>query len=209
HYVGRIREQWHARGAMPRSASKSEHGSIVEAVESYERWLRRQVKVVEPDLKFKREKIATNAFVFLRGTYFRWSAPIEAACPALSDAPRVLAIGDTHLENFGVWRDAEGRLAWGANDFDEAARMPYPFDLVRLGTSAKLAWHDLHSRSAICDAILAGYRRRLAEPGPFILDEKYAWMRAVAMTNDAECAKFWRDIDKTKKRAKHDAQARF
>jgi len=36
----------------------------------------------------------------------------------------VLAVGDLHVENFGTWRDAEGRLIWGVNDFDEAWRLP-------------------------------------------------------------------------------------
>ncbi len=55
------------------------------------------------------------------------------------DAPQVLAVGDMHLENFGTWRDADGRLVWGVNDFDEAAVMPYPLDLVRLAASIRLA----------------------------------------------------------------------
>ena len=55
--------------------------------------------------------------------------------PAISKATRVLAVGDLHLENFGTWRDAIGRLAWGINDFDEAYPLPYTNDLVRLATS--------------------------------------------------------------------------
>ena len=51
----------------------------------------------------------------------------------------MLAVGDMHVENFGTWRDAEGRLVWGVNDFDEAAKMPYTIDLVRLAASAMLA----------------------------------------------------------------------
>ena len=51
----------------------------------------------------------------------------------------VLAVGDIHLENFGTWRDADGRLVWGVNDFDEAAEMPYVLDLIRLATSALVA----------------------------------------------------------------------
>ncbi len=51
----------------------------------------------------------------------------------------MLAVGDIHVENFGTWRDAEGRLVWGVNDFDDAARMPYAIDIVRLATSAVLA----------------------------------------------------------------------
>jgi len=42
-------------------------------------------------------------------------------------------------KNFGTWRDGDGRLVWGVNDFDEAAVMPYPLDLVRLAASIRLA----------------------------------------------------------------------
>ena len=54
-------------------------------------------------------------------------------------APQVLAVGDLHTENFGTWRDGEGRLVWGINDFDEVAVMPYTLDLVRLAASARMA----------------------------------------------------------------------
>jgi hypothetical protein len=47
-----------------------------------------------------------------------------------------MAVGDLHLENFGIWRDAEGRLVWGVNDFDEAHPMAFTNDLVRLAVSA-------------------------------------------------------------------------
>ena len=54
------------------------------------------------------------------------------------DAPQILWVGDLHLENCGTWRDVDGRLVWGVNDFDEAAVMPYVFDLVRLAASIGL-----------------------------------------------------------------------
>ena len=54
-------------------------------------------------------------------------------------SPEVLAVGDLHVENFGTWRDIEGRLIWGINDFDEVGRMPYTIDLVRLAASAHIA----------------------------------------------------------------------
>ena len=77
--------------------------------------------------------------MFLRGTYWRWAETILEVCPDLADAADVLAVGDIHLENFGTWRDGDGRLVWGVNDFDEAARMPYALDLVRLAASGVLA----------------------------------------------------------------------
>ena len=106
---------------------------------AFETWLRSQCAVVEDDLAYKHERMKKNAFIFLRATFFRWARQIEKLCPDLGTAPRALCVGDAHVENFGTWRDAEGRLVWGVNDFDEAATMPYPFDLVRLATSVRLA----------------------------------------------------------------------
>jgi uncharacterized protein (DUF2252 family) len=74
-------------------------------------------------------------------------------------APTVLAIGDLHVENYGTWRDAEGRLVWGINDFDEAFPLPYTIDLVRLATSARLAIQPGHlslTSAPACAAILEG-----------------------------------------------------
>ena len=93
--------------------------------EAYEAWLRLRCQVVEADLEHKHEKMKKDSFTFLRATFFRWAKTIEKICSDLSDAPAVLSVGDTHVENFGTWRDAEGRLVWGVNDFDEAALIQY------------------------------------------------------------------------------------
>src|SRR5262245_6456862 len=133
---------------------------------AYEAWLRTQCRVVAKDLRFKHEKMHSDPFVFLRATYFRWARRIETICPELRGAPAVLAVGDVHLENFGTWRDDEGRLVWGINDFDEASVIPYAFDLVRLATSAHLAPAPGLKRREICSALLDGYRAGLAAPRP-------------------------------------------
>jgi uncharacterized protein (DUF2252 family) len=113
--------------------------SLQDDTRRYEDWLHKQCDVVEADLARKHKSMGKNAFVFLRATYYRWAKQIETWCPQLFNAPQVMAIGDAHTENFGTWRDQEGRLVWGVNDFDEAAVMPYPLDLVRLAASATLA----------------------------------------------------------------------
>ena len=116
-------------------------GNIHQSTRSYEDWLRRQLggDLVEKDLERKHEKMRRDAFSFLRATYWRWAETVLEICPDVADAPGVLAVGDIHLENFGTWRDADGRLAWGVSDFDEAAEMPYALDLIRLATSALVA----------------------------------------------------------------------
>src|SRR5262249_34996141 len=83
----------------------------VTAAIGYEDWLRRQVDVVEADLHLKHRQMASSPFIFLRATFYRWGPLWRETCPDLVQTPRVLAVGDLHVENFGTWRDKEGRLA--------------------------------------------------------------------------------------------------
>jgi hypothetical protein len=167
---------------------------FVDANEAYEDWLRTQCAVVKKDLDKKHERMRRSPFVFLRATYFRWAAQIETKCPGLAGGPAVLSVGDLHTENYGVWRDADGRLVWGVNDFDEAARMPYLFDLVRLATSASLAEPAPLSDQKIADAILAGYRDGLAKPRPTIVEESGTWMLDFLQCSADSCHKFFAEL---------------
>lgn len=146
--------------------------SIVDSTSSYERWLGRQIDIVRADLETKHELMAESAFVCFRGTYYRWLERVADTAPGL-DAPVVAGVGDLHVENFGTWRDAEGRLVWGVNDFDESEELPYTHDLARLAASALLAIREAKVKldpESATDAILAGYRKRMASGGrPIIL----------------------------------------
>ncbi len=114
---------------------------ITESTVRYEAWLRQELgaELVQGDLDRKHARMAADPFPFLRATYWRWAETILDCCPTLAKAETVLGVGDIHLENFGTWHDADGRLVWGINDYDEAAAMPWPLDLVRLATSGVLA----------------------------------------------------------------------
>jgi hypothetical protein len=167
-----------------------------ESQRRYERWLAAHVdEIWARDLREKHARIRESPFVFLRGTYWRWAETILTACGDLADAPAVVGVGDIHLENYGVWRDDEGRLVWGINDFDEAAEMPYAVDLVRLATSAVLS-RDGGGRKTMCARILQGYREGLANPHPFSLDEKRLWLRELFEVSEDERARFWKKIGK-------------
>jgi uncharacterized protein (DUF2252 family) len=157
---------------------------------AFEAWLRQQCKVDETGLTRKHAKMNEGEFSFLRATYFRWAKTIEDVCPELARAPKVLAVGDIHIENFGTWRNVEQRLVWGINDFDEAADMPYAFDLVRLVTSARLTPDKKIRAKAIARAVLGGYRRGLKAPGPILLEQQQTWMNEFLRTTDEERAKF-------------------
>lgn len=161
---------------------------------NYESWLRTEVGAdfVDADLDEKHRKMRSGPFAFLRATYWRWAETILQVCPDLASAPPTLAIGDTHLENFGTWRDADGRLIWGANDFDESAVMPYPLDIVRLAASAVLARGSKGpSIDDICDAVLSGYSKGLEEPQPVVLERDHKWLRKTIVVPEKERAKFW------------------
>jgi hypothetical protein len=169
--------------------------SFLEDNAAYESWLRSQGEIVEADLALKHRRMAKSAFLFFRATFFRWARRIEKLSPGLTDAPTVLAVGDVHLANFGTWRDAEGRLVWGVNDFDDAASMPYAFDLVRLCTSVRLTKGLAIKNAQAAAAILDGYRDGLDAPRPALLDTSEAWLRPFLDASNAESRTFWQELD--------------
>lgn len=170
--------------------------NILKATQSYEAWLGERTTLVKADLEFKHTEMATAAFPFLRSTFYRWAQIYPEVCPELVRAPVLLAVGDLHIENFGTWRDREGRLIWGINDFDEAHQMPYTIDLVRLAVSANLADALTGKGEAVCEAILDGYKAGLKAGGkPFVLAEDHTWLRNVAVENLGDPVEFWKKMD--------------
>ena len=173
--------------------------NVVKATRQFEDWLGHHTVIVKKDLHTKHANMKAGVFPFLRATYYRWAQVWPQVCPELAKSPRVLAVGDLHVENFGTWRDIEGRLIWGVNDFDEARPMAYANDLVRLGVSAHLASEAGHlplKRKDICDSILEGYRDGLRSEGlPFVLEEKNDWLRQIAVSELRDPVHFWAKMD--------------
>jgi len=183
--------------AEPGIATHREAGmDIQESTRRYELWLGGQLHLVAGDLELKHREMRKSAFRFLRATFYRWAELWRDTTRADDGTPTVLAVGDLHTENFGTWRDDEGRLAWGINDFDEAFPLPWTHDLVRLATSAHLAIAESHlslARGDACDAILQGYEEALRHGGrPFVLAEQHDWLRKLALGKPRNPARFWR-----------------
>jgi hypothetical protein len=168
---------------------------IVQATRKYETWLGSQIRVLKVDLAVKHERMAEDAFCFLRATFYRWMQLFPEQCGDCIQAVSVLGVGDLHVENYGTWRDSEGRLIWGINDFDEAFPLPYTVDLVRLATSAWLAIELDHlsaSTSLACSSILEGYTTGLETGGkPFVLSEEHRWLRDTVTSKLRDPAAFW------------------
>jgi hypothetical protein len=164
---------------------------ITKATAKYEAWLGRRLKIVEADLAFKHEQMRTASFPFFRATYYRWAQTWADICGEAAQAPEVLAVGDLHVENFGTWRDIEGRLIWGINDFDETWPLPYTNDLIRLAASALLARMECDAKAGI-SAIVKGYLDALEAGGrPFALAEHHPALRAMATARLHEPEKYW------------------
>jgi hypothetical protein len=181
-------------------ATASGVAPIVADTQAYERWLHKRVDVVESDLTLKHQQMRGSVFAFLRGTFYRWAFLWRETCPNLDKAPRVMAVGDLHVENFGTWRDTEGRLVWGVNDFDEVARMPYAIDLVRLVTSAIFAKREnglAIDNATAADVVLQGYSEYLEAGGdPFVLEESHPALREMALGAERDPTKFWGKLAK-------------
>ena len=119
-------------------------------------------------------------------------------CSDLCRAPKVLASGDLHVGSFGTWRDAEGRLCWGINDFDESYPLPYTNDLVRLASSLKLVIDSEDLTIGLkdgCDAILDGYEQGLKKGGsPIVLAEHEEQLEKLGMNVVPPPDNFWKKL---------------
>ena len=170
---------------------------VFAATRAYEAWVAAQGPTRRADFGYKHARMAESPFHFLRGAYYRWAELFGDACPEAMDAPAVLAVGDLHIENFGTWRDVAGRLAWGISDFDEAHRLPYTNDLVRLAVSVRLGvppGRQLTFRRT-CQAILRGYQDGLRRGGePYVLEDRHPVLRRQAAERLRDADQFWKKL---------------
>ena len=92
--------------------------------------------------RVKFRKMAASAFAFYRGTACLFYADLDDGKdtgPYLTArTARVWIHGDLHAENFGTYLDANGRLVFNVNDFDEAFVGPFTWDLKRFAASVAL-----------------------------------------------------------------------
>lgn len=174
--------------------------NIREATHSYEAWMRKCNTVIEADLRTKHRQMKEDLFLFFRGTYYRWAQLFPEVCPTLSRAAKVLACGDLHVGSFGTWRDGEGRLSWGVNDFDEAFPLAYTNDLVRLATSVKIVTDCEQLTIKLkrgCEAILEGYEQSLRTGGrPIVLAEQEKYLQRLGIDAIKPSKDFWETLNR-------------
>ena len=173
--------------------------SIVASTRAFEAWTRKRTDVAKRRLKKKHREMAAGPFPFLRATFYRWVEQWPKTCPRLASRGEdvVLAVGDLHVENFGVWRDSRGRLIWGVNDFDDACELPFTSDLVRLATSAMLAAGAAKIETTadrVCALVLEGYRAGLRGYGqPIVMSvRRYPELAKLTLGTRGNPSKFWK-----------------
>jgi hypothetical protein len=173
--------------------------NIHQATQSYENWMRSCTPVVETHLRLKHKQMRKSPFLFFRGTFYRWAQLWPEVCANLRDAPKVLAVGDLHVGSFGTWRDTEGRLSWGVDDFDESYPLPYTNDLVRLAASVKIVIDSENLTIGFkegCSAILEGYQKALKVGGcPFVLAEHEKNLERLGVEAFEAPDGFWEKLD--------------
>lgn len=137
--------------------------------------------------RVKFRKMAASAFAFYRGTACLFYRDVEHrkddAAFVDDRTSRVWIHGDLHAENFGTYMDAQGRLTFNVNDFDEAYVGPFTWDVKRFAASiALIGYAKALSDEQITDLVrtyAAAYRERIHdlatgakddEVPPFVLD---------------------------------------
>src|SRR6202021_3405946 len=111
----------------------------------------------------------------------------------------VVGVGDLHVESFGTWRDREGRLCWGVDDFDDAYPLPYTNDLVRLAASIRMVTDSEDLTIGFrdgCDAVLEGYLESLKGGGcPFVLAEHEKNLEKLGIEAIKPPQDFWKTLE--------------
>ncbi|WP_405004231.1 DUF2252 domain-containing protein [Kitasatospora purpeofusca] len=137
--------------------------------------------------RVKFRKMAASAFAFYRGTAALYyadltTAPFDSYGASFLDerTGRVWIHGDLHAENFGTYLNAEGRLVFNVNDFDEAYVGAFTWDVQRLAASlALIGYAKALSDATITELVTAfaeAYRARIAahvtsgDADPYTLD---------------------------------------
>ena len=122
-------------------------------------------------------KMARDPYAFYRGSailFFTDLGP-KGSFAGRDDAwmaehgDRVWIQGDLHVENFGTYMDADGRLVFDVNDFDEAYLAPWTWDLRRFVASlALLCWQKALPDDVIDDLVDRYVRSYLDQVGHYL-----------------------------------------
>ncbi|WP_419994174.1 DUF2252 domain-containing protein [Streptomyces boninensis] len=110
--------------------------------------------------RVKFRKMAASAFAFYRGSaclYYHDLVREQSRSFLDERTSRVWVHGDLHAENFGTYMDANGKLVFNVNDFDEALVAPFTWDIKRLAASLALIGYTKALSDAQITALVRAY----------------------------------------------------
>jgi len=171
---------------------------IVDSTSAFEAWMKQRADISNQLLAKKHRKMAEGPFPFLRATFYRWVGQWPKVCRRLADrdADVLLAVGDLHVENFGVWKNSFETHVWGVNDFDDACELPFTSDLVRLAASVALAAEQQQVKASptmFCRLILDGYRSALRKNGGALFVGQHETLRVLTKDTAEKSGAFWQE----------------
>jgi uncharacterized protein (DUF2252 family) len=115
-------------------------------------------------LPIKYARMKESPFAFFRGAVSIMAADL-ARLPI--SGLHVQLCGDAHVQNLGSFAAPDGKLVFDLNDFDEAIRGPWEWDVKRMAASIVLAGresgHDRAACESAAEACAAVYCRSIEE----------------------------------------------
>lgn len=157
--------------ALRESVPRSSHGVAVAADRDPIGIIREQNAGRIPELvPLRMRRMLASPFAFFRGSAAIMAADLAAGT---SSGVHVVACGDAHLSNFGLYAGPDRSLVFDLNDFDEAAWAPWEWDVKRLAASVvigaldrgwSLPWAETAAREAVATYRVA--MRRLSRRTP-------------------------------------------
>ncbi|MFZ3576829.1 DUF2252 domain-containing protein [Virgibacillus sp. DJP39] len=115
----------------------------------------------------KYKKMLASPFQFYRGSAFLFyydATRIPFAYHTPDDKPTWLQ-GDLHFENFGAFKNNEGKVVYNTNDFDEGYLGSYIYDVYRMAVSIALysdeLGYDEESQLRLIKVYLQAYYKQL------------------------------------------------
>lgn len=129
-------------------------------------------------------RMLANPFTFYRGTAAIMTADLARGVTTGVD---VVSCGDAHISNFGLFASPQRTLVFDLNDFDEAAKAPWEWDVKRLVTSVIVGGRESGFSAKECRAAAleatASYRVALQEMMQLTALERYYFRADTSMLN--------------------------
>jgi len=150
------------RKQVPRSAHAT-YTTRADRPDPIEVLQRHDATRVQELLPLRYGRMLASPFAFLRGAAAVMASDLSTL--PISGTP-VVACGDAHVKNFGVYASAERNLIFSINDFDEVYVAPWEWDLKRLAASAVVAAQSMGADKVQCQEIAREcariYRERIS-----------------------------------------------